>query len=155
MNSIESLIQSSQKLTAFFGGWPSFHDAEVVDLHFWRGDIKQGDWDDSNIFPVLTIKVHVLEATQQSATHAGNDILATLRFHDVNDFKMEGFNHQNAILELSITVQERGQFASGEALPPYLVVQFQQSFGMSASFPCFGIEVVDAVRCNDQGKVYA
>ena len=98
MNSIESLIQSSQKLTAFFGGWPSFHDAEVVDLHFWRGDIKQGDWDDSNIFPVLTIKVHVLEATQQSATHAGNDILATLRFHDVNDFKMEGFNHQNAIL---------------------------------------------------------
>lgn len=154
MDSIESLIQDSQKLTAMFGGWPSFHDAEVIDLHFWRGDIKLGDWDDRNVFPVLTIKVQVLEATQPGATHAGHDVLATLRFHDVDDFKMEGFNHENAILKLSIIVQERGTFTNGERLPPHLVVEFQRAFGMSASFRCFRIEVVDAVRCTKEGKVH-
>ena len=152
---IESFIKDSQKLTSLFGGWPSFHDAEVVDLHFWRGDVKQGNWDDRNILPVLTIKMYVLEATQPGASHSGNDVLVTLRFHDVNDFKMEGFNHQNAILGFSISIQKRGKFKGGENLPPYLVVQFQPAFGMSASFRCFRIEVIDAVRCSDEGKMYA
>jgi len=31
--SIESFIDSSEKLTNVFGYWPSFHDAEVLDLH--------------------------------------------------------------------------------------------------------------------------
>ena len=155
MTSIESLIQDSQKLTALFGAWPSFHDAEVVDLHFWRGDVKPGDWDDRNIFPVLTVKVRVLEATQPGATGAGHDVFATLRFHDVGYFRMAGFNHQNRIFGLSIRVQDRGKFESGESLPPFLAVQFQQAFGISASFRCFRIEVVDAARCTEEGKVYA
>jgi hypothetical protein len=68
---------------------------------------------------------------------------------------MEGFNHQNAILGLTIAVQERGTSTNGERLPPYLVVEFQPAFGMSASFRCFGIEVLNAVRCTEEGKVYA
>ncbi|MBZ5499661.1 MAG: immunity 50 family protein [Acidobacteriia bacterium] len=155
MTSVESLIQNSQKLTALSGGWPSFHDAEVVDQHLWRGDVKPGDWDDRNVFPVLTIKVKVLEATQPGATHAGHDVLTTLRFHDVNEFKMAGFNHQNRILELSITIQDRGKLTSGESMTPWLVVEFQSGFGMGASFRCFRIEVVDAVRCTEEGNVYA
>jgi hypothetical protein len=40
---------ASQKLTSIFGGeWPSFHDAELTDVHLWRGDVKAGDWEDSN-----------------------------------------------------------------------------------------------------------
>jgi hypothetical protein len=148
MASIESLIQDGQKLTAMFGGWPSFHDAEIVDLHFWRGDVKPGDWDGRNIFPVLTIKIRVLEATQPGSTHAGHDVLVTLRFHDVDDFKMEAFNHCNQIVEFSVDTQTRG-----DRLPPYLMVRFQPGFGMSASFRCFRIEVVDAVRCTEEGKV--
>jgi hypothetical protein len=154
MTSIESLIQDSQKLIVLFGAWPSFHDAEVVDLHFWRGDVKRGDWDDRNIFTVLTVKVLVLEATQPGATGAGHDVVATLRFHDVSDFKMEGFNQQNMILGLSIIIKERGKFISGESLLPYLAIQFQQAFGISATFRCSRIEVVDAVRCTDGGKAY-
>jgi hypothetical protein len=149
MPDIESLVQDSQKLTALFGSWPSFHDAEVTDLHLWRGDIKPGDWDDRNVFPVLTAKLRLLEATQPGATHAGHDVLATLRFHDVDDFKMDHFDHINEIRELSIRTQERGTFTSGERLPPYLVVQFEPGSGMSMSFRCFRIEVVDAVACLD------
>jgi hypothetical protein len=150
MASIESLIAGSEKLTRIYGGWPSFHDAEVIELHHWRGQMKPGDWDDSNIMPMLTAKIHIFIESPTS-----RHTLATLRFEDVDDYRMEGFNHQNAILLLSITVQDRGQFESGESLPPYLVVTFQPAFGMSASFRCFRIEVVDAVRCTEEGKVYA
>jgi hypothetical protein len=146
MTGIESLIQNSEKLTTFFGVWPSFHDAEVIELNFWRGDVKPGDWDDRNVFPVLTVKIRILEATQGAATHSGNDVLATLRFHDVDDFKMEQFNHMNDIVELSIGVQERGEFTNGKKLPRYLVVRFEPGSGVKMSFRCFRIEVLDAER---------
>ncbi len=46
MASIESLIAGSEKLTKIFGHWPSFHDAEVLDLHFARGNVEpeKGVW---------------------------------------------------------------------------------------------------------------
>ena len=150
MLGIESHIAGSQKLTAIYGEWPSFHDAEVIELHYWRGQMKPGDWDDSNVLPVLSAKIHIFIESPTS-----QHTLATVRFEDVDDFKMEGFNHQNAILGLSIAIQERGTFENGERLPPYLVVEFQRAFGMSASFRCFRIEVVDAVRCSEEGTVYA
>jgi Immunity protein 50 len=146
---IESLVQDSQKLTALFGSWPSFHDAEVVDLHLWRGDVKPGDWDDRNVFPIVTVKLRVLGATQPGATDSGRDVFVTLRFHDVDDFKMDRFDHINMIFELSISTQERGTFTSGERLPPYLIVSFEPSAGIRMSFRCFRIAVVDAVYCED------
>jgi hypothetical protein len=137
-------IENHQKLSALFGAWPSWHDAEIVDLHYWRGDIKPGDWDDSNIFPILTLKVIILGEQINDP-----DILVTIRFHDVNDFKMEGFNHVNKIIDFTVTVEERGFFKNGQKLPPYLAVSFSHGFGMSASFRCFRIEVLDA--CPYQG----
>jgi hypothetical protein len=150
MLAIESLIQDSQKLTALCGTWPSFHDAEVIDLHLWRGDVKPGDWDDRNVFPVLTVKLRVLEATQPGATHSGKDVLVTLRFYDVDNFKMDRFDHMNMICELSISTQERGTFTNGAGLPPYLIVNFEPGAGIRMSFRCFRIGVVDAVRCENK-----
>jgi hypothetical protein len=149
MLAIESLVKDSQKLTALFGAWPSFHDAEVVDLHLWRGDVKPGDWNDSNVFPVVTAKLRVLGATQPGATHSGHDVFVTLRFYDVDDFKMDHFDHMNMIFELSISTQERGTFTSGEMLPPYLIVTFEPSGSIRMSFRCFRISVFEAVRCED------
>jgi len=148
MPNIESHIAGSQKLTEIFGCWPSFHDAEVLEFNLWRGDMKPGDWDDSNVMPIITAKVHIFIESPES-----QHTLATLRFEEVDDVRMEGFNHQNAILGLSISVQEQLRVESGEGLPPYLVVQFKPAFGISASFRCLRIEVVDAVRCTEDGKV--
>jgi hypothetical protein len=141
-----TVVAGHERLTSMFGRWPSFHDAEVVDLHLWRGEVKPGDWDDSNVFPVLTVKLRILEATQIGATDAGHDVLATLRFHDVDDLKLEGFNHVNQIVELSLSIQPRGAFTDGSPLPPYIVVEFKNGFGIAASFKCFRIEVLDAAR---------
>ena len=40
MTNIETRIDGSEKLTRIFGYWPSFHDAEVIELNFWRGDVN-------------------------------------------------------------------------------------------------------------------
>ncbi|MEK7857760.1 MAG: hypothetical protein AAB320_01345 [Elusimicrobiota bacterium] len=135
-------MKGRDKLTIFFGGkWPCFHDAEVIDLHFWRGNVRPGDWDARNIFPVLTIKVRILEATQPGAKHAGNDVLATLRFRDVDKFKLLRFDHMNSFLGLLIKEQDRGKRPSGEHLQPAFIVDLE-SF---ASFRCSGIDILEAV----------
>jgi len=63
MAEIESVIHGSDKLTNIFGYWPTFHDAEVIEIHFWRGDI---DTDNNKyVFPVLTAKLHLWEVTRE------------------------------------------------------------------------------------------
>lgn len=143
---IENLIESSEKLVALFGAWPCFHDAEVIALQLWRGHIWPGDWDDRNVFPVLTVKIRVLEATQPGANHAGDDVLVTFRFHDVDDFKVHDFNHVNQIVGMSVAKRDRGKFTTGEDLPPDLLVTFEPGFGMGGSFRCRRIEVAAAER---------
>lgn len=108
MADTEPVVLGREKLTNIFGRWPSFHDAEVIELNFWRGDVEP----DKNryIFPVLTVKVHLWEMASHTDDKGffllGHHTLATLRFHHVDNFKMEGFNHQNAIFGLSITKPE-------------------------------------------------
>ena len=142
MSSLEAHIVGFQKLSAIYGDWPTFHDAEVLELHSWRGRMKDGDWDDGNVMPVLTIKIHLCIENPGS-----RETLATMRFSVVDDFRMDGFNQQNAILGLAISVEDRGVFETGQTLPPFLVVRFQSAHGMDACFRCMGIEVVNAVRC--------
>lgn len=101
MPNIESLIVGSEKLTKIFGYWPSFHDAEVRELHFWRGNVQteKGIYD----FPVLTLTIHVWELTNEVDAQGyyvlRHHTLTRLRFHDVDDFRMQGFNHQNAMMD--------------------------------------------------------
>ena len=152
MADVASFIQASQKLTDIFGYWPSFHDAEIIDLRFWRGDVDaEGK---RYVFPVLTVKLHVWELTGE-VDKTGHYVLrhhtlTTLRFHDVDEFSMEGFNHQNAIFELFMEQRERSDGPS-----PFFFVEFRPAFGMSASFRCSRVEVVDAVPWTKEGKVYA
>jgi hypothetical protein len=150
MENIESLITGSEKLTNIFGYWPSFHDAEVLGLHFDRGNIQT----DKGIykFPVLTLTIHVWELTKEIDSEGylvcRHYTVVTLTFCDVSDFQMEGFNHQNAMLELSIVSRQRSEGPS-----PYFAVELVPAFGMGASFKCLQIEVIDAVRSAESGKM--
>jgi hypothetical protein len=149
---IETLIQGSEKLVNIFGYWPSFHDAEVLDLHFWRGPVnpEQKRW----IFPQRTLKVHLWELTRevnpQGYLVLDHHTLAALRFTDVGKFKMQGFNQQNSIFGLSIERREREEGSS-----PYFAVALEPAFGIEASFECFGIEVLDVAPWTDEGGVLA
>jgi hypothetical protein len=150
MPEIESLIVGSEKLTSIFGRWPSFHDAEVHELLFQRGHIDT----DAGVyeFPHLTIKLRLWLLTsdldQKGYYVSTKHTLATMKFFDVDNFKMEGFNHQNAIFGLGIEQKTREEGPS-----PYFEVDFEPSFGIDATFTCSRIEIIEAVPCNVEGGV--
>lgn len=149
MTNIETRIEGSEKLIGIFGYWPSFHDAEVIDLHFWPGDVNPEE--ERYIFPVLTVKFHLWEMTNDvdGRGYLGTryHTLSTVRFHDVYKFKMEGFNHQNPIFGLDISQQERSEGPS----PVFEVIFRPVSFGVDASLTCMRIEVLDTVLCTHDG----
>lgn len=149
MPEITEMILGSEKLTSIFDGWPSFHDAEVLEIHFWRGHIDT----EAQIynFPVLTAKIHLWLITS-SVDESGyyeciKHTLATMKFYDVDSFKMEGFNHQNAIFGLVIEQKTRE-----EGPTPYFSVNFDPAFGIEASFTCQRIEVAGTQPCTSEGE---
>ena len=76
-----------------------------------------------------------------------NHTLSSVRFHDVYKFRMEGFNHKNAIFGLDISHQERSEGPS----PVFEVIFRPVAFGVDASLICMRIEVLDAVLCAHNG----
>ena len=150
MANIEESISGSEKLTSIFGYWPSFHDAEVLELHFLRGDERpnEGKYE----FPMLSLRIHLWALTKEVDAKGyfvlRNHTLTTLKFTDVAEFEMEGFNHQNAMMSLHIERREESRGAS----PNSFVVTIQAAFGMGASFECSGIEVVEANPCTPEGE---
>ncbi|HME13293.1 MAG TPA: Imm50 family immunity protein [Candidatus Acidoferrum sp.] len=148
MSEIAALIAGSEKLAAIFGCWPSFHDAEVHELNFQRGHIDT----DAQIyeFPRLTVKLHhwlmTNDIDQKDYLRSIKHTLTTFKFSDVDNFKMEGFNHQNAIFGLGIEQKTRE-----EGPTPYFAVDFEPSFGIGATFTCLRIEIVEAVSCDPEG----
>src|SRR5262249_38275731 len=150
-----SVIGNSEKLTEMFGYWPSFHDAEVIDLSLSRGDVRPDEG--IYIFPLLETTIHLWEMTNK-VNEKGFYILhkhtlAVLQFHDVHELELSGFNHQNAIFGLSFGMEERGKAPDGSPLTPFIVVEFEPAHGMAAKFKCFRAEVVSAVPCNENGRV--
>jgi len=151
MSAIESFINGSEKLIGKFGYSPSFHDAEVIDLHLWRGDVDPAR--NAYVFPVLTLTLHCWELTREVNTEGylilRHHTLTTLQFTNVfDDIQIHGFNHQNAIFGLSIARLERTDGPS-----PYFSIVVEQSFGVGVTFTCMGMEVVSAAPCDEGGRV--
>ena len=142
MNSpdLEKLIGGSAKLTSIFGGWPSFHDAEITEVHLERGEINQKK--ETFAFPVLTVKLVLWNLTSRvnetGYLETEHHTLAILQFSDVENLTISGFNHQNAIMGLAIA----HQLTDGRAL---FHVCFDPAFGMGCEFDCAAIEVLNAM----------
>ena len=137
---LEKEIIGSERLTSIFGGWPSFHDAEVTEIHLDRGEVNQ---DTATFeFPVLTIKLVLWNLTSRVNANGyletEHHTLAILQFSDVENLTMSGFNHQNAIMGLQIERQ------SNEGRTEFKVI-FDPVFGMGCDFSCSSVEVLNAI----------
>lgn len=115
------------------GEWPNFHDAEVHNLNLWRGDIRPDDevW----IGPVI-------EATFELCA-LQKPYIVVLKFHDCDSIRLEDFNHQNAVYDLTFEFEERGRLTNGRPLTPYILVRFEQAFGSALSFKCFRVQAIE------------
>ncbi|MGO9108253.1 MAG: Imm50 family immunity protein [Thermoguttaceae bacterium] len=137
-------IRNNERLTSIYGRWPSFHDAEVIWMRFDRRATSLGNG------PTVEALIHTFEMTSE-VNSAGfyvlrNHVLVHLRFSRVMELILDGFNHQNALLVLSIEDIRHRQM---EHLN--FEVKFDTSFGLEASFQCQDIEVVDVQPCDNDG----
>ncbi len=115
------------------GEWPNFHDAEVHNLNIWRGDVRPDDnvW----IGPVIQVSFELCALEKP--------YIVVLKFHDCDSIKMEEFNHQNAVYDLTFNYETRGTLTNGKPLTPYISVRFEQAFGLALSFKCFRVQAVE------------
>ncbi len=115
------------------GEWPNFHDAEVHHLNIWRGDVRPEDniW----IGPVIEASFELCALK--------HPYLAILKFHDCDAIRMEEFNHQNAVYDLTFKFEARGTYTDGKPLPPYISVRFEQAFGVALTFRCFRVQAIE------------
>ncbi len=121
------------KLILDNGEWPNFHDAEVHNLNIWRGDVRPDDnvW----IGPVIKVSFELCALEKP--------YIVVLKFHDCDSIKMEEFNHQNAVYDLTFNYETRGTLTNGKPLTPYISVRFEQAFGLALSFKCFRVQAVE------------
>ena len=128
----------SEILEAIFGRWPTFHDAEVVQVRLDRG--KQAT--DGTEPPTMEIDVHIFEMTDEVGPRGPyvhrNHTLTTLLFKGIDQVHMDEFNQQNVLFDLEM---ERGP----DPERPAWTVALQPPFGLGGSFTCEEIEVLQAV----------
>ncbi len=123
----------NSRLIVEHGEWPNFHDAEVHNVSIWRGDIRP----EANVWigPVIEASFELC-ALQ-------DPYMAVLRFHDCDEVRMEEFNHQNAVYDLTFKYEARGAYNDGSPLPPAIAVRFEQAFGVALSFKCFRVQAIE------------
>ncbi|TXK59076.1 Imm50 family immunity protein [Alkalisalibacterium limincola] len=136
-------IGNAEAVTSLFGYWPSFHDAEVLELAICRDGTGP-----SRVSVVA--RVHVFEMTNQVKPDGyflcHKHSIVTLAFDDADELVVEGFNHQNALSELCIEEKE----PSG-----HLAVAFEGAYGLEASFTCHAIRVVSMIPGIPDASIYS
>ena len=125
------LVMGSELILDEQGGWPNFHDAEIHDLKFWRGDIRPQDR--VYIGPQITIQMELCALK--------NPFTVLFRFEDCENIKMSGFNNQNPIMDLEFAIEERGNLKDGTPMTPYIIVRLLPVWEFELSFKCFRVSV--------------
>jgi Immunity protein 50 len=143
-------VRNSGALEDIFGYWPSFHDAEVVQVRLDRGDSLDAEGERRKAS--LEADIHVFEMTDE-VTEQGfyalrNHTLATFAFHGIDEVQLDGFNHQNVLFGLRLEDISDRQL---EVLK--WNVGFDSSFGLAATFMCEEIEVLRAVPFEPPGHM--
>jgi hypothetical protein len=137
-------ILGAAQLVAVFGYWPSFHDAEVSWVRLDRRPFGDGQ-------PALETLVHVFEITNEVGADGyyvlRHHVLVHLRFRDLAELRLDGFNHQNSLMGLTITdIRDR------QTERVLWEVRIDPAYGVGAKFQCHSIEVVSVVPCSKAGE---
>jgi hypothetical protein len=118
MNSIPE-IPGADAVVAWFGGWPSFHDAEVLELCFLRKGTSY-------------LRLHAWIMTDQLDAKGyyvlDKHAVVTFAFEGVTGLELSGFSGQNVINGLELEVS-----------PDSFLLSFDASYGIGGAIE--GIKV--------------
>lgn len=136
-------IENSEAITSLFGYWPSFHDAEVLHISINRFSEPGGG-------PSLSAAIHVFEMTNEVNSDGyyicHKHSVVTLLFQGLDELALDGFNHQNALSQLSIIESEPGGS---------LRVNFDSAYGLESEMTCQSVKVVSVVPGIPPASVYS
>jgi hypothetical protein len=102
-----ALIEGADLLIARFGEWPTFEDGEVLAIAFDRGNhwwvIQTKEWS-KRIPSSLTATFYVFDSRYADTDPERKPSKVCIRFEEFDEFEMDGFNYQNPIVGMGITV---------------------------------------------------
>src|SRR5262249_23486724 len=130
-------IYNSELVSNIFGNWPSFHDAEILSISLVREG--KGHFQGPTLDALIQVSETTSDIDDKGHFVLRNRSVVTLRFFEIDDLRLDGFNHQNVISLLEI-----GATLENEKEPSPLNVRFHASFGVGAGFRCKAISVVEA-----------
>src|SRR5689334_4858170 len=96
-----ALIANAERVTSVYGGWPNFHDAEVLSLALDR----EGP---SLVTRIWTFQVDRNELDSQGCYKRRKYSVITFRFAGVEDLVIEGFNIQNVLSAIIFEPSDKG-----------------------------------------------
>lgn len=104
-------IEGAHLLLERFGSWPTFEDFEIISLHFDRGnamDIFQTKaW--SNLKePSIVVALYGFDIRYSSTDAERKPTVINIRFQgSFERVALDGFNHQNPICGMEITISRK------------------------------------------------
>jgi hypothetical protein len=125
-------IENIHLIEEVFGRFPSFHDAEVLQIVLRRESI--------GTLPTLEAQIHVFEMTSQIKNGRyvlKHHSLVTFQFLEIDGLNLDGFNHQNVLQGLSIKDISDYQLENLK-----FEVGFDGIFGVDARFKCRSVKIV-------------
>jgi hypothetical protein len=133
-------------VTRIFGGWPDFHDSEIVSMSLDR--CGRGEIDG----PTIYMNIHVFDWEKTEGSSRFNFTRhhqVTLAFCAVEENTINSFNGQNILSELQIEMMSGPQW---EHCP--FKVKFLSSYGAEGDILCECIEVVSIQPGIPEGSIY-
>jgi hypothetical protein len=92
-------IEGAKALRDWFGYWPSFHDAEVIEMHFCRSSLS-------------SLKIHTWETTKEVDARGYNvitkHVVVEFLFKGISTLNLIGFNNQNVLFGLALEKADGG-----------------------------------------------
>lgn len=140
------LVEGSEAVERIFGAWPSFHDAEVLNITLDReacGAVHG---------PTVRFTVHAFQTTQEVDSHGHfvrqNHVLVQFALYSAEVLHLHGFNLQNVLSRLRFS-------EPAEPAEPHLAVQVDLEclYGVSASFQCAKATVMSVEPFDAPGRV--
>jgi hypothetical protein len=106
-------ITGAQELQDWFGYWPDFHDAEILEVHLQRTGQS-------------SVKIHTWQMTdkvdEKGCYEAVKHVTVEFLLENVAGMNLEGFNHQNVISELCV-----------RKVPSGYILDFRPCFGFAGT----------------------
>ena len=134
-------IADADRLARRFGGWPSFHDAEVLRLVLDRHGANG---------PTAELLVHTWLMTDK-VDETGKYVLerhtlVQFLFEQVSSMELADFNQQNVLMGLEFSVETvEGKQAFRVTIRP--------CYGLAGSLVCGRVIVADVTPCDKDGQL--